>query len=117
MPYFISSSPTKILALSPNLIPSRHHAYQSKIYHNGSQFISTRIIYFDSQQEASAFEQQCQDTLKREPGWCEFCKDLNKMEGILYQAGKIYVPFFDNKQLREFLNDVSQLVVFGGAAV
>ncbi len=38
------------------------------------------------------------------------------MAGVLYQEGKIYVSYFESKELREFLNEVSQLVVVDGAA-
>jgi hypothetical protein len=38
------------------------------------------------------------------------------MEGILFQEGKIYVMNFENKELRDFLNEVSQLLAVDGAA-
>lgn len=39
------------------------------------------------------------------------------MEGILYQTGKVYVMHFESKEWRDFLNEVSQVVVVDGAAV
>lgn len=39
------------------------------------------------------------------------------MEGILYQTGKIYVMNFENKEWKDFLNEVSQLVAVDGATM
>jgi hypothetical protein len=35
---------------------------------------------------------------------CEYIKDINKYSGIFYQEEIIYVPNFENKELRDLIN-------------
>ena len=41
---------------------------------------------------------------------------MSGVEGILHQEGKVYVSSFENKELKDFLNEVSQLLAVDGAA-
>lgn len=38
------------------------------------------------------------------------------MQGIFYQVGKIYVPYLWDKEFKEFIDEVSQIVVLDGVA-
>ena len=38
------------------------------------------------------------------------------MQGIFYHSGKNFVPQLPNKDLKEFIDDVSQLVALDGVA-
>lgn len=119
VPFFLSAIPTKLIAVSlPAPPPAAHHPiYQDKLYYNGSRFVRTRILSFHTLEEATRFYNNYQQTvIKPSEGkeWAEYCKDLASLEGVLYQSNRTYVPYLENKELRELINDLSQLVVYHG---
>jgi hypothetical protein len=91
--------------------------HQYKLSYSNNCFHKTPILFFDTLPEAVAFYARYQERAQSNSKlWCEYCRDVSKMEGILYQPGKVYVTNFEG-ELRELMEDVSQLVVVDGAAV
>lgn len=46
--------------------------------------------------------------------WAEYCKDISHLEGVLFQEGKVFVPWLENKEVRDLVNEIAQLIVYHG---
>jgi hypothetical protein len=79
--------------------------------------VKTRIISFELVEEAQLFHQQYhRSVVASSEGreWAEYCKDISKLEGVLFHYDSMFVPWLESKELRELINDISQLVVYHG---